>query len=301
MRPYRGEQDLARVLELLLACLPAGQVDMEIRSIELRTLLADPDFDAERWTLLRGAPGGELRSFALLWGGHVLGMLARPEARGGEEEALLDWAASRVAAERLIVLCRDDDAALMARLQRRGFVVGQEELRLERDLASAIDEPRLPAGFRIRPLDVPGELAEWEDLYRASIGPRERAIRKWRAYRSDPDYLPELDLVAVDGHGRIAAACTCTVASLELGRSTIKEGRTEPIMVGADYRRLGLGRAIVLTGLLLLAARGLDVARLTMEPGNHPACRLYTSLGYRPIYQALWYRQPRSVPPAQIR
>jgi|SRR5579884_558378 len=263
--------------------------DMELRSIELRTLLGDRDFDVDRWTLLLESDDGGLEAFGLLWAGRVLGMLARPSARGRAEPVLLDWAEAAAGSERLIVLSRGDDLLTRRLLAERGYTVGEEELRLERPLSAPLPDAPLPAGFRFRTLDAETEFEDWARLYREAIGPRERAVRKWRAYRADPDYLPDLDLVVADASDRIAAVCNCSVARLEAEHLEVKEGRTEPVMVRASDRGRGLGRAVVREGLRRLAASGLSVARLTTEADNLTAHRLYSSFGYREIYRALWY------------
>jgi len=287
-RPYTGERDLPAVLDLLADCQAGGLVDMELRSIELRLALENPNLDLVRHTLLLETPDGEPLGFALLWHGEYLGALIQPRARGRLEERLLAWAEGASGGGRLWALCRDDDGPMCDFYQRRGFAVADEELRMARALDGPIPEPGVPEGFGVRPL-AGDELEAWLALYAEAFGPRTAALRKWRAYRTDPDYDRTLDLVAVDRQGELAAMGTCSVASLEAARSPRPEGRTEPIAVRERYRGRGLGRAMVLSGLRLLQARGMAVAALTTEVSNAPARRLYESLGYREIYRARWY------------
>jgi GNAT superfamily N-acetyltransferase len=98
-----------------------------------------------------------------------------------------------------------------------------------------------------------------------------------------------LDLVAVDARGDLAGLCTCTIASAEAAREMLIEGRTEPVMVREPYRGIGLGRALVLSGLHLLRTHGADIAALTTEVDNIVAHRFYASLGYQHLYDACWY------------
>jgi mycothiol synthase len=287
-RPYAGRRDLPRVLDLLADCEASGLVDMELRSIELRLALENPSLDRARHTLLLAAPDGDLLGFGILWQGHYLGLLVHPRERGRLEERMLAWALDETGDERLWILCRSDDAVMRAFYERRGFVVADEELRMARDLDRPIPEPAVPAGFTVQPL-ADDEIEAWLALYADAFGPRETALRKWRAYRADPDYDRSLDLVAVDRRGELAALGTCTVASLEAARSERPEGRTEPIAVRERDRGRGLGRAMVLSGLRLLRARGMAVAALTTEVDNAGAHRLYRTLSYREIYRARWY------------
>jgi ribosomal protein S18 acetylase RimI-like enzyme len=275
-RACGGASDLPRVVELLLECAAAGYVDMELRSIELRTLLRSPQLDRRR-TLLIEDDTGSLLAFAILWQGRYLGMLVHPRARGALETRVIGWAATRMRelagptpAPDLWALCRSDDELLRRVYQRGGFELVDTEL-------------------QIRPLDPQRDLDEWLALYAGALGNRPAPLEKWRAYRDDPDYDRELDLVAIGPDGGIAAMCTCTIALAEARRLPVREGRTEPVAVRATDRGLGLGRAIVLAGLHLLRDRGMDVARLTTEPDSEVAHRLYASLGYRHIYEAHWY------------
>ena len=282
------------MFDLLVDCQADDLVDMELRSIELRRALGNPNLDLPRQTRLLATPDGRLLGFAILWLGRYLGLLVHPRARGELERRLLEWAAAGAGAgdeaggRRLWALCRDDDRLMCGFYEQRGFVVADEELRMARALDEPIPEPVVPEGFTVRPLAA-GELDDWLALYAEAFGPRAAALRKWRAYRADPDYDRSLDLVAVDRRGELAAMGTCTVAALETARGGSREGRTEPIAVRERDRGRGLGRAMVLSGLRLLRSRGMAVAALTTEVDNAPAHRLYRSLGYREIYRARWY------------
>lgn len=291
-RPANAD-DLTRIIDLLLACEAAGHVDMELRSTELRMTLGNPAFDVGRYTLLIEADG-RLRAFALLWQGRYLGMLVHPAARGTLEDRIIDWAEATLRddnAARLVALCRSDDALARAAYERRGYVLGEEELRMGRPLDAPAPAPSFPPGFTLRTLDARRELDEWFSLYIEAFGPRASALRKWRAFRDDPDYDPALDLVVVDCAGRLAAACTCSIAAAELAAIRPREGRTEPVMVREDCRGMGLGRAIVLAGLAALRERGIELATLTTEADNAVAHRLYESLGYRLLYTACWHER----------
>lgn len=286
--------DLPRIIDLLLECEAAGHVDMELRSTELRMTLGNPAFDVGRYTLLV-EDEGRLRAFALLWQGRYLGMLVHPAMRGTLEDRIIDWAEATVGADAvatLVTLCRSDDALTRAIYERRGYALDEEELRMGRPLDVPIPGPVFPDGFTLRTLDARRELDEWLSLYAEAFGPRENALRKWRAYRDDPDYDAALDLIVMDRDGRLAAVCTCSIARAELAAIRPREGRTEPVMVREGYRGMGLGRAVVLAGLAALRERDIELATLTTEADNAVAHRLYASLGYRLMYSACWYERP---------
>jgi mycothiol synthase len=294
LRPYAGPVDLPAILDLLIECEAAGYVDMELRSIELRIWLGNNARQLSNWTAI-AEDGGSMLGFGLLWGGHTLGLLVHPSARRRLESRLIDWAAGQVRTQglnRLGALCRDDDPVGLEVLRSLGFATVETELRMTRDLDAPLPEPTVPDGFSIRRLALPHELDEWLALYAATIGDRPHILGKWRAYRADIDYDNALDLVAVDSAGRLAGACTCTLASLEAQRLPVREGRTEPIMVRADCQGRGLGTSLVVTGLRALRQRGLRAAALTTEADNHRAHKLYAALGYHTSYQAVWMDRP---------
>jgi ribosomal protein S18 acetylase RimI-like enzyme len=285
------DSDITRVFDLLGACRRAGYVDMELLSTNLRLTLEYLDFDRRQTLLLER--DGRLVGFALLWQGRYLGMLVDPGLRGELERRVLAWAERHMTAagkhSRLIVLCRDDDPLMIRFCDECGFVLEDEELRMGRALDDELPTVAIPPGFVIRPLLGSTELEEWLALYTEAFGPRPAKLRHWRTMRADPDHNPELDLVAVTHAGHLAGMCYCSIASYEASIDTVIDGRTEPIAIGRDFQRQGLGRALVTTGLAALRAHGAGIATLTTEIDNVGAHRFYATLGYRELYRARWY------------
>ncbi|WP_245818582.1 GNAT family N-acetyltransferase [Haloechinothrix alba] len=145
----------------------------------------------------------------------------------------------------------------------------------ERDLTD-VEQPVLPAGFRFRTADEVGPKAAVQahlDAWTPSTYKTEGypGVRQTTAYRGDLHILVE----APDG---------------TMGSSTImwldeanKAAEFEPVGTHPDFRRLGLGRAMLLHGMLL--ARAAGATRMTVAclsaPG-HPAARgLFYSVGFR--------------------
>jgi mycothiol synthase len=268
---------------------------MELQSTRLRLALRAPSFEARRLTLLVEDASGRLAAFAILWRGRYLGMLVHPSARGTVEGTIVAWASERVgeaAGDRsaLWLLCRDDDRLSLDLYARWGFALVDEELRLGRPLDEPLAEPILPAGFAIRPLAGEGEVAAWDALNREAFGPEHATVlSRHPAIMGDLDYDPALDLVAVAPDGGLAGLCFCSIPAVEAAAGSIRLGTTEPVAVASTYRHLGLGRALVLTGLRRLAERGAGIAMLTTETDNTAAHRLYASVGYRLAYTARWF------------
>lgn len=146
----------------------------------------------------------------------------------------------------------------------------------------------LPAGFIIRPLMGEGEVEAYVELHRAVFESRNMTV-EWRARTlRQPAYMPGLDLVAVAPDGRLAAFCVCW-----LNKNSGKDicGQIEPLGVHADFRKLGLGRAILTEGLRRLQLHG--GSRICVETDNYrnAAFELYESVGFRVVRDILVYRK----------
>jgi ribosomal protein S18 acetylase RimI-like enzyme len=96
-----------------------------------------------------------------------------------------------------------------------------------------------------------------------------------------PSYNPDLDLVAIAPDGRLAAYCVCFINADENGLTGRRIGHTDPIATHPDFRRRGLSKALLLTGLSLLRARSIDIAALGTDSRNIAMLRTAGSVGFR--------------------
>lgn len=177
-------------------------------------------------------------------------------------------------------------------LEQMGFAsqskVGEDSWSkvLMENLASAANT-LLPDGFTIRPLAGESELEAVVELHRAAFGTKSMTV-EWRGrVLAAPEYISDLDLVVAAPDGRLAAFCLCW-----LNRSlSVPSGQIEPLGVHPDFRKLGLGHAVLLEGLRRLRARGAQ--RIFVETDNYrdAALELYESAGFRVIKDVLVYRK----------
>jgi mycothiol synthase len=136
----------------------------------------------------------------------------------------------------------------------------------------------LPAGFVIRSLAGEGEVEAYVRLHRAAFGTENMTV-EWRARTlRRPEYLPELDLVAVAPDGRLAAFCVAWLNSHSEGKSS---GQIEPLGVHKDFRGLGLGRAILGEALRRLHRCGADTVYVETDLQRTEALSLYKAVGFR--------------------
>ena len=110
-----------------------------------------------------------------------------------------------------------------------------------------------------------------------------------RAMMSGPDYLPELDLVAVAPDGRLAGFCICGIPAEENAVTGRSEGYTDPIGVHPDFQKQGLARALMLTGLHLLRERGLAYAMLGTSSENVAMQAAARSAGFQLQSSKVWF------------
>lgn len=102
--------------------------------------------------------------------------------------------------------------------------------------------------------------------------------RPWsrEIFRAELHVKPALPLVAV------TLPSDMVVAFLLLWL-VLDEVEVQNLAVHQGFRRLGIGRYLLLTGLKEAARRGALTAHLEVRPSNETARRLYGSLGFRQV------------------
>jgi ribosomal protein S18 acetylase RimI-like enzyme len=146
----------------------------------------------------------------------------------------------------------------------------------------------LSEGFVIRPLKGESEVEAYVELHRAAFESRSMTV-EWRARTlRQSAYIPDLDLVAVAPDGRLAAFCVCWLDKNPGGET---RGQVEPLGVHADFRKLGLGRALLTEGLRRLQLGGASQLYVETDNYRNAAFALYESVGFRVVRDVLVYRK----------
>ncbi|WP_328608706.1 GNAT family N-acetyltransferase [Amycolatopsis sp. NBC_00345] len=147
----------------------------------------------------------------------------------------------------------------------------------ERDLTD-LEPPVLPDGFRFRTAGEAGPAA----AVRAHLDAWPRSAYTAESYqgvRRTPGYRDDLHLLVEAPDGTMASS---TIMWLD---EVNKTAEFEPVGTRPDYRRQGLGRAMLLHGMHLVKAAGatqMTVACLG-APGHPKARGLYYSVGFREL------------------
>jgi GNAT superfamily N-acetyltransferase len=139
-----------------------------------------------------------------------------------------------------------------------------------------VEEPPLPDGFRFLTADEAGPRAVVQAHMDAWPGSA-YTLEAYDGVRRTPPYRGDLHLLVEAPDGTMAASA---IMWLDDVNSTAE---FEPVGTHPDYRRLGLGRAMLLRGMQLAreaGAKNMTVACLG-APGHPAARRLYYSVGFR--------------------
>ncbi len=302
--PFERSTDMEKVIALLLTCKEAECIDrflpFMLRLVLTPTsLLSSSSIDLAADVRIWKQNDGTVCGFALVdlsvWG---LFYLVSPSEEGSAlEQDILSWACNRAShisrGESITLRCRrvrEDNLRRISSLEHQGFrrENDRQGLRMGRRLDVPLDRPLIPQGFKIRHLSDQDEIEAYVALVNSAI-PKATSVEAHQKWIETPEYIPELDLIAVADDGTFAAFCQCYYDPLELARSRRREGWTDPIGTGPPYRKRGLARAVVLESLWRLKRRGIEDAVLGVASSNEVARKLYESIGYRAIYKMYDY------------
>jgi GNAT superfamily N-acetyltransferase len=229
--------------------------------------------------------GGEPIAYAIFWPPSSLDCWQVHPDHPELLEEILDWFESLAApAGQHHLQVRDTDPDAEQRIKSRGFVLDEAApfMRLNMRGLDEIEEPQLPAGYRLRTVseydgDISGRIAVHQSAWsefgtRVTLETYPGVMRTW-PYRSDLDFMVE------DADGRPVAF------ALGWYDEANRVGEFEPVGTDPTARRLGLGRAVNLFGLHRFRDAGATRAVVACRGDEgHPApCRLYESVGFREI------------------
>ena len=263
------------------ACRPSDLPQLARRWPQAPSATDLRDHTAGAWILLEGA---EPRGYAVLVPvpglTHVLQLHGDVDAhacRNGAATLLLDTLFREVdrRAVRQVSYAVDslqgDDAKF---LQAYGFYLEHEEWRMQCELPPPQPAPFLPSGYQVGLLPPRQRIDAFLRLYEQSFSPT-----PWHQPYSRAEVAADLD--------RRDELLFLLHESTPVGFAWLRErdgkGEIEPMGLLPAHQGRGLGRALLLTALWRLAARGLQCAALGLWRQNQVALRLYQSAGFRHV------------------
>ncbi|MBV9830590.1 MAG: GNAT family N-acetyltransferase [Marmoricola sp.] len=205
------------------------------------------------------------------WGADVIG---RPEATSVLADELWGFVAERHRHDPVEMLVREDDEASLAAAGACGFHAQETPLRT--GWMDAADRPG--------PVDPPDGFALTSyDGGRHWMAPR-NGDRVAELLAETGLYRRDLDL-ALTHEGEVVAY------ALFWADPVTGVGLVEPMRVEDAFSGRGLGRVLLRAGLYRLAA-GCARLKVSFDPSNTAAARLYLGAGFRPVSRARLMRRP---------
>jgi mycothiol synthase len=191
----------------------------------------------------------------------------------GEEENALDTS------------CEAGDLLRIILLKRHGFEQGDiRSLHYRRTIDQSIPEPVFPPGFTVRCVTGEQEVDLLVDLHREAFGTSHMTRDQRLAIMRAPGYDPTMDFVALNPGGKMCAFCICSVEG-----DDHDTGHIDPIGTREEYKRMGLGQAIVSVGLRALQDRGARFALFGTSSENEAMQRLANKMGFVVVSERVWF------------
>ncbi len=97
------------------------------------------------------------------------------------------------------------------------------------------------------------------------------------------------DIILASKGEKYVGYCWTWVNTGEDATTGGSKGRIYMLGVDPNYRGEGIGKELLLAGLLHLKNKGVKVVELTVDSKNKIACNLYRSIGFRAWTTSLWY------------
>lgn len=314
-------QVFADIAELVKLNNLTGQIDEDTLVGDLPLFFDAPDMDRDRDLRLWKDSRGNLIGFGQLlinqqthnlesnlylgvhptWCGNALDA----EILQWSEQRMREVAKERALPVKLRLSIRDNQLLRQMLFKQQGFTAERRFLTMACPLEQSFSSPSLPDGFTLRSLAEEKDLKAWVDLFNESFidhwDHHDITVETLRRWLKNPSYKPELSSVAVAPDGTFAAFCMAYINQEETIPNQDNDGWIKLLGTRRGFRKLGLGRSMLLTGIQQLKARGVDWVKLGVDADSlTSATRLYQSVGFQKIDTWLSYAKEIQ-PPGFIR
>jgi mycothiol synthase len=189
----------------------------------------------------------------------------------------------------------DTEKDRIALLGRFGFTPARYFFDMVRPTLDEIDEPVMPEGLEFRPVGDDQMRQLWDADVEAFLdhwGGFDGSEERFNQWLRDPKFDPSLFVVAWDGD-EIAGGVVNNINETENEAFNRRRGWLQSVFVRRQWRRRGLGRAVVLRSLQVLRDRDMTSAGLGVDADNPTgALGLYTGTGFEIDFRSTAYRKP---------
>jgi mycothiol synthase len=222
----------------------------------------------------------------------------RPDLKGTDfEREVMDFAEAHllelmnrhgIEGDKIFAVAFQGDDFLRQYLSESGWIHdGNPPWVLNRISLDDLAKAELPEGYIIRAATGIEDAAGLAEVHKASFGVAWTA-ESYRKVMESPGYAAEREFVVVAPDGNFAAF---TVTWHDPAN---RMGLFEPVGTHSDYRRKGLGKALLLTVLHHMKTLGMEFAEVVNEGTNEGSRSLYLSCGFRPWHHIDNYEKPIS-------
>jgi predicted N-acetyltransferase YhbS len=180
----------------------------------------------------------------------------------------------------------DFDIRFQSVVQERGYrlVEGIKDFWSIFEIRGSFPPIKLPDGFRLQSLADANDLIKLHRvLHRGFNHPGEPPVDGLagrQRMQSAPNYRKDLNIVAVAPDGAYVSYCGMWQDHAN------RVACVEPVCTDPDYRRMGLGTAVVLEGIRRCGAEGATIATVGSDQ------TFYMSMGFKKLFDInLWARE----------
>ena len=181
------------------------------------------------------------------------------------------------------VIIDNNDRAMQRAAIQAGFIAttGQEHTAML-DITNSLSY-QLPDGFRIVSMADGWDYAKYQEIMWRGFnheGPppvNENETRIHKEMLSSPTIIPELVLAVVAPDGRYVSHCGMWYAPGD------DYALVEPVATDPEYRRMGLGKAVVFEAVRRCGSLGAKIALVGSSQ------QFYYSIGFFPIHTGNWW------------
>jgi predicted N-acetyltransferase YhbS len=169
----------------------------------------------------------------------------------------------------------DHDELLQSLARQRGYQKNEEDVGYDSvfTIGEHIPQLNLPDGYRIQSMSDDRDIEKRREVFGRSFNHEDPkdwpSAFSYEELQRAPDYRADLDLYIVGPDGRYAACC------IVWHDARNEMGILEPVGTHPDFRRLGLGKEVVLEGIRRAAA--LRAKHVWVGSGQ----RFYAAIGFK--------------------
>lgn len=298
----------AEIVDLVKLNDPSCQLDEDTLVCDLPLFFEAADFDHHNFRLWRDNQDKLIGFGQLFISEHNEGIDGylyfdvHPNQQGFLEASILEWSKKRmreIARNSLLPLKLMTRSSIKRSnrylfLEKQGFTPERSFLTMACSLNQAFDPDNLPNGFKLQQLSGEKDLKAWVEMFNESFidhwDHHPLTITTVECWLKNPHYKADLNWVAIAPDGTFAAFCIGYINQEENARTGKKEGWIKLLGTRRGFRKLGLGKAILLTCMKQLQAANIEQVKLGVDAQSlTSATRLYEAVGFNKVNTWLSY------------